>query len=236
MISSFLIKAIGVYSTIFLIFLSIAILGSDVPDNDKAIIKMAIALVVVWVIIIGSLMRKYRDIIKSLIQKITAPYPSVFFLFSLSLILLEELITVTLTNLAPLFGGEIGKSFIAASTNYFHVIFFHSAIMFIPFLLAWSYLLTKYNFNTNQIFILFGFLGVIAESFISPTAFIAGFWVFVYGLMVYLPAYCLPERSHLKKPNILSYVLAIILPLVFSIPFFFLVMNLRELFGIVLFA
>jgi hypothetical protein len=236
MISSILIKLIGIYSILFLSFLSLVILTGDASANDKAIIKMALVLVLLWVVLVGSLMRKYRDHIKTIVLKIPLPYPIVFFIFSMSLILFEEVFTVGLTNLAHLFGGEIGVSFIAASTNYFHVIFFHSAIMFVPFVLAWSYLLTKYDFNPNQVFLLFGVLGVIAEGFLSPTAYIAGFWIFIYGLMVYLPAYCLPDRENLKKPGFLAYILAIFLPLILSIPMFFFVMYIRGIFGIELFA
>jgi len=38
-----------------------------------------------------------------------------------------------------------------------------------------------------------------------------GFWIFVYGLMVYLPAYCcLPSQRQAKKPQAWFYVLAIV--------------------------
>lgn len=50
----------------------------------------------------------------------------------------------------------------------------------------------------------------------------AGFWVFVYGLMAYLPAYSIPERD-VKKPRLRHYFLAIFLPFIFVIPVAFVV-------------
>jgi hypothetical protein len=234
--SGTIIKAIAVYSIIFLIFISFVIISSDATNNEKTIIKMGIALVVVWIIICGSLMYLFRNTIKSIIKQIPINWKLKFFLFSLFLILFEEIISTTITNLAPLFGGEIGKSFITASTNYFHVIFFHSAIMFIPFILVWTYLVSRYDFSPNQIFLLFGLLGTFAESFLNPFAIISGFWIFVYGLMIYLPAYSLPNRENLKKPTLSAYFIALIIPIIISIPLSLIVIYLRNLLGIQLFV
>jgi len=92
--------------------------------------------------------------------------------------------------MALFFGGEVGKAFITALINYFHVILFNSAIIFIPFI-------SMYDFSPNKIFLPFGLLGTIAELFLSPYAIIFGFWFFVYGLMIYLSVYSLPERKNL---------------------------------------
>jgi hypothetical protein len=40
--------------------------------------------------------------------------------------MLEEAVTVSLTNLAPLLGSEKGTAMITASTNYFEVVFLNS--------------------------------------------------------------------------------------------------------------
>lgn len=230
--SKFIIKSIGVYSVLFLSFLLLVIINSDAPEYEKAILKMGVALVVIWVIIGGTLMYSLRDIFKFIVSKINISWKKKFFIFTLSLILIEEMITTTITNLAPLFGGIIGKSFITASTNYFEVIFFHSAIMFVPFILVWIYLLSKYDFSVGQVFLLFGLLGTIAESMLQPVALISGFWFFVYGLMIYLPTYTLPYRDGLKKPGLWAYLQSIILPLIFSIPMSFFVIWLRGVFGV----
>jgi hypothetical protein len=46
----------------------------------------------------------------------------------------------------------------------------------------------------------------------------APFWIFVYGLMVWLPAASLPVRNEAKRPGWWAYPLAVILPFVFAIP------------------
>lgn len=235
-ISSVIIKVLGVYSVLFLTLIGFAILTSEASINEKAIIKMSITFIVIWVVVCGSLMYIFRDVMAGFITKIPINWRLKFFLFTLLLILLEEIITTSITNLAPIFGGEIGKAFITASTNYFHVIFFHSAIMFIPFILIWTYLISKYDFSPNVIFLLFGLLGTIAESFLNPYAIISGFWFFVYGLMIYLPAYTLPYRDNLKKPKLAVYIVAVLLPIIVSAPISLIVIYLRNTLGIPLFV
>jgi len=232
MISRFIIKALAIYSFFFLILISVAILTSDATNNEKAIIKMAIALNILWVGICGGLMYKYRVGISKFVRAIPINWKVKFFGFSLTLILIEEAITTTLTNLAPLFGGEIGKAFITGSTNYFEVIFFHSAIMFVPFILVWIWLLSRYDFSVGQVFLLFGLLGTIGEAMLSPYALISGFWFFVYGLFVFLPTYSLPQRYNLKRPGIKAYLIAIIVPILISAPMSLIVIGLQSLFGI----
>jgi hypothetical protein len=236
--SKTLIKIIATYSIIFLFFLSIATFSSDASGNDKAIIKMALLLNLIWCIGFGFITFKFKDKIKSIFQNVKPNWnwKTKFFLFFLFLILFEEIITTILTNLAQVLGGEIGKSFITASTNYFEVIFFHSAIMFVPFIFIWTYLFSKYSFNPNQAFLLFGLLGTLSETLLSPFALISGFWFFVYGLMIYLPAYTLPIRENLQTPDFKAYLIALILPFIVSIPMSLFVIWLRGVFGIELFV
>lgn len=234
MFSKLLIKIIGVYSIIFLLFLSIATFTGDATNNEKAIIKMALLLNLIWCVIFGIITFKYKDKIKQKFDnfKPNWNWKKKFFIFFLGLILLEEIITTTLTNLAPVLGGELGKAFITASTNYFEVVFFHSAIIFVPFIFIWIYLFSKYDFSPNQAFLLFGLVGTLAEAMLSPFALISGFWFFVYGLMVYLPAYTLPQRENLNSAGIWAHIQAIILPFIVSIPMSLFVIWLRSVFGI----
>ena len=230
--SRIIIKIIGVYSLLFLTILGFTFSTSNATDNEKAIIKMSIVFIFIWVIICGSLMCFFRNSISNFIRIIPMNWKLKFFVSALLLILFEEIIATTITNLAPLFGGDIGKAFITASTNYFHVVLFHSVIMFIPFILVWTYLVSKYVFLPNQIFLLFGLLGTIGESFLNHYALIAGFWFFVYGLMIYLPAYSLPKRENLKKPTLWAYCIAIIVPIIISAPMSLIVIAIRNFFNI----
>src|SRR3989344_4101711 len=102
-------------------------------------------LIIVWILICGSLMYAYRDKIKVIILKIPLGWRTKFILFCLLLALVEEAITTLMTNLAPLFGVNIGEAYITASTNYLDVVILHSVIAFIPSYIVWAFLPGKYN-------------------------------------------------------------------------------------------
>lgn len=208
-----LIKLIGGYSLLVLGLISFAVLTSDAPSAEKAIIRMALGLNLIWVVLLGALMVRFRDPVQKLIRRIPLPWGLKFFLFCIVLALLEEAVTVSLTNLAPLFGAPVGEAFITASANYLHTVLFHSVIVFLPMFLTWTVLLRYFDFSPLVVFLCFGLTGSLAEMSMSTTNVLAGFWVFVYGLMVYLPAYSLPAERGARRPPWWSYPLAVISPL-----------------------
>ena len=110
--------------------------------------------------------------------------------------LLEEAVTTTMTNLAPVLGVAIGQAYITASANYLDVVLGHSVIVFVPMFAAWAWLLSRYDFRPAEVFLLFGLTGTLAEAgtFGPQMLAMAGVWVWVYGLMVWLPAYALPRQ------------------------------------------
>ena len=57
----------------------------------------------------------------------------------------------------------------------------------------------------------------------------AGFWVWVYGLMVWLPAYTLPKRPAANRPRAWHYPIALIMPIVCAIPVALIVMRLHPM-------
>jgi hypothetical protein len=134
--------------------------------------------------------------------------------------LIEEAITTTMTNLAPFFGVPIGAAYITASGNYLDVVFLHSVVVFVPMFIGWAVLLQRYEFSPNAVLLLFGITGITAEASFGGTQAFAefGLWIFVYGLMVYLPAYSLPSNRGAKQPRWYHYVIAIFIPVLFSIP------------------
>lgn len=208
-----LIKAIGLYSILVVSLFSILNLASDAGPDQKAIIKMALGLNVVWVILGGALMVRFKGPIKEFLGGISLPWWVKFPLFCICLALLEEGVTVTMTNLAPVFGSEVGGAFITASANYLHTVLFHSVIVFIPMFLVWTVILRYFDFPPAHVFLLFGLTGSIAEMSMSPSNILGGFWFFVYGLMIYLPAYTLPEGRGAKPPRWWAYFLAVGAPL-----------------------
>jgi hypothetical protein len=55
---------------------------------------------------------------------------------------------------------------------------------------VWAWLLSRYRFSPSSVFLLFGMNGVLAELLIGgPALLMAPFWIFIYGLMIFLPAY-----------------------------------------------
>ncbi len=215
--SGHLIKGLAVYSFCAVAAISSLILISEETTvHEKAIIKMALGLILFWVVIGGSLMLRFKEPLSNFVRGIALNWRIKFILLATLLALLEEAVTVTMTNLAPAFGSQVGEAFITASANYVHTVLFHSVIVFIPMFVVWSFLLGRYDFKPAQVFLLFGLTGSLAEMSMQPGNFLAGFWFFVYGLMVFLPASSIPpaDLRNAKKPRFRHYLLAVILPLV----------------------
>ena len=107
------------------------------------------------------------------------------------------------------------EAHITASTNYIKVVCFHSVVMFVPMFVAWAWMLSRWRFSPLKVLLLFGITGSMAEASINLSNLIGGFWVFVYGLMVYLPACMVPEDRPGRRPRWWHYPLAVILPFPF---------------------
>jgi hypothetical protein len=134
------------------------------------------------------------------------------------LAMIEEVITTSMTNLAPLLGVAAGKAYITASANYLDVICFHSVVMFIPLFVGWTWMLSRYRFSPFAVFLLFGLTGTMAEATFGPQHLMEfALWIYVYGLMVYLPAYCIPGERPAREVRWWHYPLAVIVPFLFEV-------------------
>lgn len=192
-----------------------------------AIARMVTGLMLIWVWLGGGLMLRFRYVLKARVQAIPLENRLKFVLFATLLACLEEAVTVSMTNLAPLFGSRVGEAYITASSNYLDVIAFHSVVVFIPFFIVIALLLSRYRFSPFALFISFGMVGTCAEAIFaaSPTALVMfPLWCFVYGLMVWLPAFCLGDciakRPTAPIPGLLAHlmlapaILGLALPLI----------------------
>ena len=184
-----------------------------------AVIGMGLGLILLWVILCGSLMFIFRDRIKSFVQGIPIHWQVKFLIFGILMAMFEEAITTIITNLAPLFGAQIGEAYITASANYFDVILRHSVIVFVPWFIAWAWILKHYSFSPFWAFVLFGLNGLLAESLTFGWQHLSEFalWIFVYGLMIYLPAYTIPAERGARRPEFWHAALAFILPFLIGI-------------------
>jgi hypothetical protein len=184
----------------------------------RATIAMGWGLIILWIGLGGSLMLYFRPRVQAFSARIPLGWRWQFILFATVLALTEEAITTTMTNLAPLFGVRIGEAFITASPNYVDVVTMHSVVVFIPLFVGWQWMLGRWRFTPFQVFLLFGLTGTLAEcSFGFQHLREFGLWIFVYGLMVWLPACCVPEARPARTPRWWHFPLAVIIPFAFML-------------------
>ena len=146
-----------------------------------AVISMGAGLIVLWIFMCGSLMYFFREPIKKFVLGISLNWQIKFVLFATLLAMLEEAITTTMTNLAPLFGAKIGEAYITVSTNYLDMISHHSVIVFIPWFIAWAWILKRFAFSPFWVFLLTGLNGLLAETLTFGLQHLSEFalWIFV---------------------------------------------------------
>ena len=77
-----------------------------------------------------------------------------FVLLCIVFALLEEAVTTSLTNMAPLLGGVTQAARITASRNYLEVVLRNSVVVFVPLFLCWGWLLSRYDFRPVEVLFL----------------------------------------------------------------------------------
>jgi len=222
-------RIFGVWAMLLSALLTlVAVVGRD--PVTRAITAMAAGLGFLWIILGGVIMVTLRDPARALMRRFSRHWQTAFVLWAIVLALLEEAITTGLTNTAPLWGLTWQEAHITASNKYLDVVLFHSVIVFIPMFIAWGWLLRRYAFQPVQVFLLFGFTGTLAEtlSFGLQNFMMLGFWVYVYGLMVYLPAYAITPYLSERRPKRGTYLIALIVPLLAAIPVALLILALTS--------
>lgn len=182
---------------------------------EGAIMLMAATLALIWNVIGGGTMYLARNLVREFINKSPLQPGATFILFATALALLEEVVTTSITNGAAAFGNS--RAFITASRNYFEVVLWHSVIVIVPMFAVWAWFLSRYRFTTSCVVLLFGVNGVLAELLIGgPALLMAPFWVFVYGLMIFLPAYTFKVRTERLSPSWYHYPLVVLACIVAS--------------------
>ena len=218
-LSSFIIALCIVIAFGFQALLVIHIFNQD-SMQDKAMVSMSTALLVLWVGVCGFIILKTREKIR---KRFTSPnfFVLKFFIFAILMCMIEELITTSLTNTAYLWGLSPYEVYITGSPNYIEVLTKHSLIAFLPQFLCWGIIVSKYDISAQNVLIIYGITGYLNELIafgIGPNVMSLPFWILVYGLILYLPAYALKRKHGLKEPNIAHYILFIVVPIIVSIP------------------
>jgi len=177
-----------------------------------ATLGMGLGIYLFWILPAAYLTLKFREPVKDFVQGIGLDWRLKFVLFATLLVLLEEAVTTSMTNTAPLYGVSMAVAHATASANYLDVVLTHSVVLLVPMFCVWAWLLSRYDFPAKQVFLLWGLSGGFMEVLYGGLQGIGltGFWVLVYGLMIYLPAYCVPAGRPVRKPGAWLYAAVII--------------------------
>jgi hypothetical protein len=229
-----LLKFYAVWLVAFHALFMIAMLSVGDPYGI-AIMGMGTGLLVIWVVIGGLIQRRVREPLRLRMRDNPGRPVLKFFLFATLMVCLEEAVTTAMTNTAPLYGFSPYEAFITASPNYLEVIALHSVVVFLPHYLVWGLLLKRYQFHPAWVVILYGLTGLLCEGIAfgwEQNLPMFAFWTFVYGLIVYLPAYAINFGDDRKRPGVGAYVLALVGPFLMSIPWTLLVIAIRVALGL----
>lgn len=209
-----IIMGLALWMTLVSGFVLLAVWSNPV---HRAVLLMAWGLILLWVAGCGLVMWHWRELWGRLAAQVRMPWMLKFVLGCTLLALLEEAITTLMTNCAPVFGVAIGQAYITASANYWDVVLYHSVVVFVPFFVAWTVMLRYWRFTPFAVFVLFGITGLLAETISFGPQNLGNFamWIFVYGLMVWLPAGWVPADRRAAQPRWWTYPLAVVLPFLF---------------------
>lgn len=224
---------LGVYGVLSTgLVMAISFLDPKPNPDGLAILKMAAGLIVLWVILGGLVMHRLRPAVVAWVRSIRLPWWIKFVVFCTLLAMLEEAVTTGMTNLAPWFGAVSDAARITASKNYFEVICLNSVVVFIPSYFALALLLRWFDFKPVEVMLLYGLYGTLAEAmtFGAQNLGSVGFWVFVYGLMVWLPACAVPPERGQRPLRWWAGPLGLVVCYLAAVPFVLLVLAVRAFF------
>ncbi|MDF1499615.1 MAG: hypothetical protein P1P76_04005 [Anaerolineales bacterium] len=216
-----ILKVLAVYGV--LVAALVGFLNPENPDPDAgAIVYMGLSLIAIWCVLGGAIMYTNRARFVRWARSLEIVWKVRFVLLSIGFALIEEAVTTSLTNLAPHFGAVSAAARITVSTNYF-VTMSNSVLAFIPWFICWAWMLGRYDFKPLEVMLLFGLTGLFAEStldsIVNPEDLAGiGMWVYIYGLIVYLPALTVPQSRDVKPVRWYHIPVAVFLPMVFIFP------------------
>jgi len=110
----YIIAGWGIFATAVVVFLVYR--GETDPDK-RAILGMGVSLILIWCVAGGIAMRLGRDRLAGLARKLKIDWRVRFVLLCIAMAMLEEAVTTSLTNAAPLFGAVTDAARITASKN-----------------------------------------------------------------------------------------------------------------------
>ncbi|MFQ3586200.1 MAG: hypothetical protein SNJ74_06505 [Fimbriimonadaceae bacterium] len=189
-------------------------------SRARAILSMAVGLYAIWCVGATWLIWRWRDAVRERFLRAPGNPWLKFFLLCLALVLLEEAVTTTMTNLAPVFGSEVGVAYITGSANYLEVVLWHSVVAIFPGFIAWALLVRWVAVHPNTAYLVYGLQGVMGEvMYDGPHQAAAfAFWIAVYGPILYLPTYCVYGLGARRRPRLGHFAAVFALSIVLTIP------------------
>ena len=170
---------------------------------SHAILGMGIGIYIFWIILGGLLTWRFRKRLRKLAKEVSIAWQVKFVLLATVLAMIEEAITVAMTNTAPFYGVSMERAHVTASADYWDVVLTSSVVLFVPMFCIWAWLLSRYAFSAEAVFLLWGTTGAVMEALYGGPQHLLeiGMWMFVYGLMIYLPTCTVPEERAAKAPR-----------------------------------
>ena len=179
---------------------------------------MGVCSVLIWSVVGLAVMASFREqFAEWACRVIRVGWRVRFVVLCVAFAMVEEAVTTGLTNAAPWFGGVTDAARITASKNYFEVVFLNSVVAFVPMFVCWAWMLSRVDFRPAEVSSPFGLNGTLAEtlSFGTQNLINVGMWVYVYGPMMYLPAWTVPVERGARRARWWDWPVAVFLPLVF---------------------
>ena len=208
----------GVWAVIIALFFLLATLTSPDPVT-RAIAGMALGLFLFWIVLGGALI---------VLRKRACPAPVRRALASPCRVrhspaLLEEAVTTTATSTAPLWVSRSADLHHRLGNYLSRALSRHRLCADVHRLGGWATLRLL-----AAIFILYGCTGRLPRRNLRRAKPVGlGFWVYVYGLMIYLPVCAVPPDRGARKPGVWACLLALILPILAAIPVALIILTLN---------
>ena len=187
---------------------------------DRAIVTMALGLIIVWGVFFARVQVIFMRLLKPKYLARFWYFLSVI-LGMISLALVAEMVSTTMTQTAYLWKLSPNDAYITASPNYIEVVTRHSVIVFIPQFIGIAFLHYHYAFKPIAWFIIYGLMGYVNErlAFGAVASWVSiPFWMIVYGWIAYLPTYLIIPKRKRRSVKWFHYGLAFAFPLALSIP------------------
>ena len=224
-----LLRLLAVWGVVMYAAVTAFVLSNQPSRDARWILLEGAGLILIWCVGAGAGMAALRGPLTRWIRRVPLPWGLRFFLLCTLLAMIEEGVTTSLSSAAVRWGQVSPAGIITASTNYWEVIFLHSVIVFLPMFAVWVWMLRRWDFSPVEVMLLFGLSGTLGEtlSFGTQNLSAVGMWVFVYGWMVWLPAYSLPAARGQAPVRFWHWPMAVLLPLAASVPWTVLVLWLQ---------